>query len=144
MHHETHFLHPSQILTLDAPFNWRQQLRDVVKAMSDRTSDTALPLRSLSLSLSLSPSLPHPSLSLPTLASHFFLVHTLFLLQHRLQVHITHGLPLFLFAHCTECLLFLAPVHTGRTSRFARKFACKPFNVACNLCEHSHLLLCVP
>ncbi len=30
------------------------------------------------------------------------------------------------------------PVHTGRVSRFACKFACKPFDAACNLCEHSH------
>ena len=29
-------------------------------------------------------------------------------------------------------------------SRFAHKFVCKPFDVACNLCEHSHLLQCVP
>ncbi len=29
------------------------------------------------------------------------------------------------------------PVHTGRTNTLARKFACKPFDVAYNLCEHS-------
>ena len=36
--------------------------------------------------------------------------------------------------------LFLGLIHTGRVSRFAHKFACKPFDVACNLCEHSHSL----
>ena len=34
----------------------------------------------------------------------------------------------------------LGPVHTGRVSRFA----CEPFDVACNLCEHSRSLQCVP
>ena len=37
----------------------------------------------------------------------------------------------------------VGPVHTGRVSRFACKFVCKPFDVACNLCEHSHLVQCV-
>ncbi len=32
------------------------------------------------------------------------------------------------------------PVHTGRESTCACKFACKPFDVACKLCEHSHWL----
>ena len=32
----------------------------------------------------------------------------------------------------------LGPVHTGCGSTFARKFACKPFDVACELCEHSY------
>ena len=38
----------------------------------------------------------------------------------------------------------LSPIHTGCISRFAHKFTCKPFDVACNLCEHSRLLQCVP
>ena len=32
----------------------------------------------------------------------------------------------------------LGPVHTGRVSTFACKFACKLFDLACKLCEHSH------
>ena len=33
---------------------------------------------------------------------------------------------------------FLRLVHTGRVSTFACKFAYKPFDLACKLCEHSH------
>ena len=47
--------------------------------------------------------------------------------------------------YCDETVLVfnnskesLGPVHTGHQSRFAHKFACKPFDVAYNLCEHSH------
>ena len=36
------------------------------------------------------------------------------------------------------------PVHTGRESRSACKFVRKPFDIACNLCEHSHWPQCVP
>ncbi len=32
----------------------------------------------------------------------------------------------------------LGAVYTRRIITFARKFACKPFDIACNLCEHSH------
>ena len=38
-----------------------------------------------------------------------------------------------------QCLPF-GPVHTGCVSRFA----CKPFDAACNLCEHSHWQQSVP
>ena len=36
------------------------------------------------------------------------------------------------------------PVHAGRMSTFAHKFACKPFDIACKLCEHSYWLQSVP
>ena len=43
--------------------------------------------------------------------------------------------------HLTVGPQLFRPVHTGRV----RKFACKPVGVvACELCEHSHWLQCVP